>query len=173
MTHRGHRQMMTRRIGRSSDVRTSSLQGTSTDPALASFGARTAGSCHLPHPAPWHAVSPGRMVRESGVMTTKGAEISDPGAGLRDLGSGAGEPTPCELAVMRMIAAGYKDRVVARRLGMSIATVRRRAFDFRVRVGAGSRMESVALGVHLGYIRPIRQAGIPEAGGVFERFASP
>lgn len=47
-----------------------------------------------------------------------------------------------ELEVMRLIAEGLKDDAVARRLGVSEVTVRRRIRRFRARVGATSRVQA-------------------------------
>lgn len=63
------------------------------------------------------------------------------------------EPPPeHELEVIRMVASGYKDFVIARRLGVSIVTVRRRAFSFRARVGAKTRSEAIARAAALGWL---------------------
>lgn len=63
------------------------------------------------------------------------------------------DPKPQELAVMQMVASGHKDRAIARRLGVSVVTVRRWASSFRRRMGAKSRTQAVALGVQRGWIR--------------------
>ncbi|MGH9195016.1 MAG: response regulator transcription factor [Acidimicrobiia bacterium] len=64
-----------------------------------------------------------------------------------------GRPTEEELTVMRMVAEGVKDCTIARRLGVSVVTVRRRAQKFRQRVGAKTRVEAVALAVRDGLIQ--------------------
>lgn len=64
----------------------------------------------------------------------------------------ADEPTQQELEVMRLIVAGYKDVAIARRLGTSVVTVRRRARSFCERVGARNRAQAIARGVARGWI---------------------
>ena len=65
------------------------------------------------------------------------------------------EPVPPpaqELEVMRLIASGLKDYVIARRLEVSVVTVRRRAQSFRRRVGASTRSEAVAIAAARGWL---------------------
>lgn len=66
-------------------------------------------------------------------------------------------PSDDEVEVMRFIAAGLKDRAIARRLGVSIVTVRRRASRFRERVGARNRSEAVAIAAAHGWISVVSQ----------------
>lgn len=63
-------------------------------------------------------------------------------------------PPEQELEVIRLIASGHKDYVIAKRLGVSIVTVRRRVFTFRARVGARTRSEAVARAAALGWLDP-------------------
>jgi DNA-binding CsgD family transcriptional regulator len=63
-----------------------------------------------------------------------------------------GPPTDEELEVMRLCASGLKDVVIARRLGVSVVTVRRRANGFRRRLGAQNRPQAVAIATRLGWI---------------------
>ena len=70
-------------------------------------------------------------------------------------GSGGGLADPAldeELQVMEMIADGMKDSAIARRLGVSIVTVRRRASRFRRRVGATTRTQAVAIATREGIL---------------------
>lgn len=64
------------------------------------------------------------------------------------------DPTPPvqELEVIRLIASGHKDFVIAKRLDVSVVTVRRRALAFRLRVGAKTRSEAVARAAALGWL---------------------
>lgn len=62
-------------------------------------------------------------------------------------------PSPDEVEVMNLISAGLKDIAIARRLDVSVVTVRRRASSFRKRVGASNRVEAVALGMARGWLR--------------------
>ena len=50
-----------------------------------------------------------------------------------------------ELTVIRLIAEGMKDHAIARRLEISVVTVRRRAQRFRERVGAKNRSHALAI----------------------------
>lgn len=68
------------------------------------------------------------------------------------------------MRVMNLISAGYKDVAIARRLDVSVVTVRRRASSFRKRVGASNRAEAVALGMVRGWIRPA-SAGLDGSEG--------
>jgi LuxR family maltose regulon positive regulatory protein len=61
--------------------------------------------------------------------------------------------SPKELEVIELVAAGLSDRVIARRLFVSIVTVRRRATSFRVKVGAQTRAEAVAIAITRGWFR--------------------
>lgn len=63
-------------------------------------------------------------------------------------------PTAEELEVMNLMAVGLKDFAIARRLDVSVVTVRRRARSFRQRVGAMNRSEAIALGVFNGFLNP-------------------
>lgn len=64
----------------------------------------------------------------------------------------AERPPDDEIEVMRLIASGLKDDAVARRLGISVITVRRRVQQFRDRVGARSRVEAAVIGVRRGWL---------------------
>jgi len=66
---------------------------------------------------------------------------------------GEAVPPEEELEVMRMIANGLKDRAIARRLGVSAVTVRRRARRFRDRVGAENRMQAIAIAACKGWLK--------------------
>jgi DNA-binding NarL/FixJ family response regulator len=57
-----------------------------------------------------------------------------------------------ELEVIRLIASGNKDYVIARRLECSVVTVRRRAQSFRRRVGASTRSEAIAIAAARGWL---------------------
>jgi DNA-binding NarL/FixJ family response regulator len=60
--------------------------------------------------------------------------------------------TTDELDVMELIAHGYTDHAIARRLSVSIVTVRRRATSFRTKIGAGNRAEAIAIAAGRGWI---------------------
>ena len=70
-----------------------------------------------------------------------------------------------EIEVMRLIAEGLKDHAIARRLGVSVVTVRRRAQRFRTRIGASNRIQAVALAASRGLLYPDpvdeRESGVP------------
>lgn len=63
-----------------------------------------------------------------------------------------GAITDAELEVIDLVANGLTDHAIARRLSVSIVTVRRRATSFRVKVGAVNRVEAVAIGAGLGWV---------------------
>lgn len=64
----------------------------------------------------------------------------------------AREPLLEEIEVMQLVASGLKDDSVARCLGVSVITVRRRIRQFRERVGAESRVEAAVIGVRRGWL---------------------
>lgn len=51
-------------------------------------------------------------------------------------------PTETDLALLRLLAAGHTDETVARRLGVSLRTVRRRIAAMMIELDAGSRFEA-------------------------------
>ena len=59
--------------------------------------------------------------------------------------------TTDELDVIELIANGYTDHAIARRLSVSIVTVRRRATSFRTKIGAGNRAEAIAIAAGRGW----------------------
>jgi len=67
-------------------------------------------------------------------------------------------PSKAELEVMRLIASGHKDFAIARRLGVSVVTVRRRARSFRHRVGASNRPEAIAVAAARGWLSPTKES---------------
>lgn len=73
---------------------------------------------------------------------------------------GRGAFTTDELDVIELIANGYTDRAIARRLSVSVVTVRRRATSFRTKVGARNRAEAVAIAVGRGWFQhPAARSG--------------
>lgn len=90
------------------------------------------------------------MVTESADYR-RGGQLLAGGSG-REAEEVPSEPTQEELEVMRLMAVGFKDYAIARRLGVSVVTVRRRARSFRVRVGATNRSEAIAVGTSRGWL---------------------
>ena len=62
-------------------------------------------------------------------------------------------PTEEELAIVRMLAEGFTDEVVAQRVGMSERTYRRRLKGAMTKLGAGSRFQAGAVAVRKGWFR--------------------
>lgn len=62
---------------------------------------------------------------------------------------------------MRLCVTGLKDVVIARRLGVSVVTVRRRAQSFRRRVGAQNRPQAVAIATRLGWLPETSSSAAP------------
>jgi len=52
---------------------------------------------------------------------------------------------------MELIASGLTDHAIARRLSVSVVTVRRRATSFRTKVGARNRAEAIAIAAGRGW----------------------
>ena len=71
-------------------------------------------------------------------------------------------PTTDEIQVMELVALGLKDVTIARRLGVAVITVRRRAQRFRDRVGARNRTHAVAIGARRGLLSAGEPAVRPE-----------
>ena len=61
-------------------------------------------------------------------------------------------PSGDDLALLALFAAGAKDEVIARELGMSSRTVRRRSQSLLRRLGAGNRFQAGAQAVRRGWI---------------------
>lgn len=89
------------------------------------------------------------MTNQIGSATTYEGGIL---ATSKDQGEEGVQASPQELEVMKLIASGSKDYVIARRLGISVVTVRRRVVSFRNRVGATTRSEAVARAATLGLL---------------------
>lgn len=62
-------------------------------------------------------------------------------------------PTEEDLAIVRMLAKGLTDDVVAHRVGISKRTYRRRLRAVMRKLGAGSRFEAGAVAVRKGWLR--------------------
>lgn len=60
--------------------------------------------------------------------------------------------TPREIEVLRMMAEGTGNKLIARRLGISEHTVKFHVGSILAKLGAGSRTEAVTVGVRLGLI---------------------
>ncbi|HEX9891895.1 MAG TPA: LuxR C-terminal-related transcriptional regulator [Actinomycetota bacterium] len=61
-------------------------------------------------------------------------------------------PPDDELEVMRLIVSGLTDHAIARRVGVSVITVRRRAARIRRRLGASTRIEAAVLAAKRGWL---------------------
>ncbi|MFB7056269.1 LuxR C-terminal-related transcriptional regulator [Streptomyces vinaceus] len=66
--------------------------------------------------------------------------------------SGPGEVTAQELELLRLLELGSTDEVAARKLGVSLRTVRRMMADIMGRLGARSRFEAGLLAVRAGWM---------------------
>lgn len=60
--------------------------------------------------------------------------------------------TTDELDVIELIANGHTDLAIARRLSVSVVTVRRRATSFRTKIGARNRAEAIAIAAGRGWL---------------------
>lgn len=65
---------------------------------------------------------------------------------------GEGEVTPQERAVLRLLAEGLTDEVVARKLGVSVRTGRRITAELMSRLGARSRFQAGLRAAQLGWL---------------------
>ena len=75
------------------------------------------------------------------------------------------ELTSDELRVIELIANGLTDQAIARRLGVSVVTVRRRATSFRGKVNARTSPEAVAIAAAQGWIKHLRVERAASAAG--------
>jgi DNA-binding CsgD family transcriptional regulator/sugar-specific transcriptional regulator TrmB len=66
--------------------------------------------------------------------------------------SNAETPTPQEMALLDLLAQGHTDEVAARKLGLSLRTVRRMMASVSARLGARSRFEAGLLASRSGWI---------------------
>ncbi|MDH6118590.1 hypothetical protein [Kitasatospora sp. GAS204B] len=66
--------------------------------------------------------------------------------------------------ILRLMATGAKDEVVARRLGMSVRTCRRHISDLTQALGAESRFQAGVIAARLGLLAAPEETG-PEEGG--------
>lgn len=55
--------------------------------------------------------------------------------------------------MIEMIATGLTDHAIARRLCVSVVTVRRRATSFRTKIGARNRAEAIAIAAGRGWFQ--------------------
>ena len=95
-------------------------------------------------------------------------EVEDPEAAIEE-GSRFDRDavTDDELEVVDLVARGLTDHAIARRLSVSIVTVRRRATSFRRKVRAVNRAEAIAIGAGLGWVEhPAVRAFRSEGRGV-------
>jgi DNA-binding CsgD family transcriptional regulator len=83
---------------------------------------------------------------------------------------GDGELTSQEHAVLRLLAEGFTDEVVARKLGVSVRTGRRITAELMSRLGARSRFQAGLRAAQLGWLagpddaRAVDGAAVPVAG---------
>ena len=73
--------------------------------------------------------------------------------------------TPQQAAALRMMASGFKDEVIARRLGISPRTLSRIISEVMERLEVGSRFEAGAKLAHLGWFARPAGEGASEADG--------
>lgn len=69
-----------------------------------------------------------------------------------DLGATGGGPSEDDLALLAMLDVGAKDEIIARELGMSPRTLRRRSAELLQRLGADNRFQAGAQAVRRGWI---------------------
>lgn len=79
-------------------------------------------------------------------------------------------PPEEEIVVMQGVLDGLKDQTIARRLGVSLITVRRRVGRFIQHVGAKNRIQAAVIGVREGWLR-LRLEGPVQVNGEVESHA--
>ncbi|SDI89505.1 regulatory protein, luxR family [Frankineae bacterium MT45] len=63
---------------------------------------------------------------------------------------------PTRVKILRLMAEGEKDEVIARRLSISVRTCRRHIADYLEQVGAASRFQAGVIAAQSGHLRPRR-----------------
>ncbi|MFJ2187228.1 response regulator transcription factor [Kitasatospora sp. NPDC087861] len=101
---------------------------------------------------------------------THATVFQDPTAlGAEGLGQAARD---IDATLLRLLASGLKDETIARRLGLSLRTVRRRVADILERLGAESRFQAAVIATRTGLLdRPddADPAELPEDGEASDR----
>jgi DNA-binding NarL/FixJ family response regulator len=64
----------------------------------------------------------------------------------------ADAPSAQEIALLKLLAQGHTDEVAARKLGLSLRTVRRMTSNVAVKLGARSRFETGVLAARSGWL---------------------
>jgi DNA-binding CsgD family transcriptional regulator len=78
-------------------------------------------------------------------------DVSEPGL---EEGTPAGSLTPREREVLRWMAAGLQNKDIAKRLGLSLATVRNHIHNTLEKLGVHSKLEAVSLAYRNGWVGP-------------------
>lgn len=68
-------------------------------------------------------------------------------------GPAPGRPDPAACRMLELLGAGLKDEAIARSLGVSSRTVRRRVAELEDRFGAANRIQLVARAAVHGWVR--------------------
>jgi DNA-binding NarL/FixJ family response regulator len=67
-------------------------------------------------------------------------------------GIAGGKPTPREQEVLGLLATGASNKMIARRLGISVATAKFHVAAVLAKLGARGRSDAVAIGVRRGLL---------------------
>jgi DNA-binding NarL/FixJ family response regulator len=95
-------------------------------------------------------------VAEAVFMDTASFEASPAGEPVAESGSPVKLPsaalTPREIEVLRLLADGASNKIIAHRLGISDHTVKFHVTSILSKMNAGTRTEAVTLGVRMGLV---------------------
>lgn len=61
--------------------------------------------------------------------------------------------TPRQIEVLQLVADGLPNRVIARRLGIEVVTVKNHMYAINERMGARNRVDAVVRGIQQGLLR--------------------
>jgi NarL family two-component system response regulator YdfI len=110
------------------------------------------GSCNLAESAALlESTAAAAVLMESGTFSSwrPGESVLEPGAGPKP---NAAVLTPREIEVLRLMAEGTSNKIIAHQLGISDHTVKFHVTSILTKLNAGSRTEAVTLGVRQGLV---------------------
>jgi DNA-binding CsgD family transcriptional regulator len=67
-------------------------------------------------------------------------------------GDAGGEPADADRSLLVLLAAGLKDEAIARRLGWSLRTMRRRMSALQARLGVTNRLQAGVIAAQRGWL---------------------
>lgn len=99
------------------------------------------------------------VLRDRDTLAVVGAFFDDRWESVPAVRGQVPQPDPLDRAVLSVLATGAKDEVAARRLGLSVRSLRRRIAVLLDRLGASSRFEAGVRAAELGWVADPGWAG--------------